>query len=71
VSGTGFYAHETVRVLWNGGKVIGRPVTTASGTFTTELTIPAAKPGRHFVLAVGHGSAETLRQALTTFTVTS
>jgi len=70
VSGSGFYAHETVRVLWNDVKVIGRSVSTASGTFTTTVTIPGAKPGMHSVEADGNRSSGSLGQAFTAFTVT-
>ena len=71
VTGSGFYAHETAAIQWTlDGKVIGRPVTTASGTFTTTVTIPAAKPGAYQVTATGNRSANTLKQALTPFTVT-
>jgi len=73
ISGSGFYAHETVKVIWNliDTKVIARAPTTASGTFTTKVTIPAdARPGSHLVEAVGDRSSYTLKQAYTTFTVT-
>jgi WD40 repeat protein len=73
VSGTGFYAHETVRVLWNlvSTRLIGRAFTTASGTFTIKVTIPpGARAGGHLVQAVGNRSQNTLKQAYTTFTVT-
>jgi hypothetical protein len=72
VSGTGFYAHETVRVLWNliNTVVIGRVVTTTSGTFTTKITIPAhARLGHHLVEAIGNRSSFTGRLAYTRFTV--
>ncbi len=73
VTGDGFYAHETVKVLWNltYTKVIGRAFTTASGTFTTKVTIPAGSgPGSHLVQALGDRSSFTGKQAYTTFTVT-
>jgi Kelch motif len=73
VSGSGFYAHEKVRLLWNliDTKVVGRAFTTASGTFTTKVTIPAgARPGGHLVEARGERSSFTGKQAYTTFTVT-
>jgi len=73
VSGSGFYAHETVRVLWNSvSRLIGRAFSTASGTFTIKVTIPAgARPGGHLVQAVGNRSQNTpAGEALTTFTVT-
>ena len=73
VSGSGFYAHETVKVTWNlvGTRVIARAPTTASGTFSAKVTIPAgARPGSHLVEAVGDRSSFTNEQAYTTFTVT-
>jgi hypothetical protein len=73
VSGTGFYAHETVRVLWDlvSTRLIGRAFTTASGTFTIKVTIPrSARPGSHLVQAVGNRSQNTLEQAYTNFIVT-
>jgi hypothetical protein len=70
VSGTGFYAHEAVRVLWNYSKLTNRPRTTAAGTFTTTVTIPAASPGRYLVFAQGVRSAATMAEARATFTVT-
>jgi hypothetical protein len=71
VTGSGFYAHETVEIQWTlDGAVIGRPVTTASGTFATTVRIPPAKPGAYQVTATGNRSANTLKQALTTFTLT-
>jgi hypothetical protein len=71
VTGSGFYAHETVEIQWTlEGQVIGRPVTTATGTFTTTVTIPSATPGTYSVTATGNRSGNTLKQALTKFTVT-
>jgi Kelch motif protein len=70
VSGTGFYAHEAVRVLWNYSKLIARPRTTAAGTFTTTVTIPAVSPGRYLVFGQGVRSAATSEEAQATFTVT-
>ena len=70
VSGSNFYAHETVRVLWDNKKVAGHAVTSASGAFTCKITIPAAKPGRHLVVAVGNHSGPAGNAALTEFTVT-
>jgi len=71
VTGSGFYAHEAVEIQWTlEGQVIGRPVTTPTGTFTTTVTIPSATPGTYQITATGNRSANTLKQALTTFTVT-
>jgi hypothetical protein len=70
VAGSGFYAHETVKVIWGNFDVIGQAVTSAAGTFTTKVTIPAtAKPGPHLVLGDGVRSGG-YGQAVTTFTVT-
>jgi large repetitive protein len=70
VSGSGFYAGETVRVLWDDKTAIGRATSSASGTFTCKVTIPSAKPGTHVVLAAGNRSERAGAAALTTFTVT-
>jgi len=70
VSGSNFYAGETVRVLWDLTKDIGHATTSVSGTFTIKVTIPAAKPGKHTVDAVGSRSGPTGNAALTQFTVT-
>jgi N-acetylneuraminic acid mutarotase len=70
VSGSGFYAGETVRVLWDNKTVIGHAASSAAGTFGTQVTIPAAKPGRYPVDAVGARSGSTGNGGFTTFTVT-
>jgi large repetitive protein len=70
VSGSGFYAHEHVRLVWNYGNLLARPLTTASGTFTTTVTIPDVPPGSYPVTATGERSANTNEQAFETFTVT-
>jgi hypothetical protein len=70
VSGSNFYAGETVRVLWDNKTVVGQATTSASGAFTGKITIPAAKPGKHLVSAVGSRSGRTGNAALTEFTVT-
>lgn len=70
VSGSGFYAGETVRVLWDNKTAIGHATSSASGTFTCKVTIPAAKPGTYPVTAVGNRSVRAGAAALTTFTVT-
>jgi Kelch motif/IPT/TIG domain len=68
VAGRGFYAHEGVTLTWDGGPVLGRAVTSASGTFTAKLTIPPASPGRHTLTAEGRRS---FASATATFTVTA
>jgi Kelch motif/Galactose oxidase, central domain len=67
VTGSGFYAHETVQLSWDGRKVIGHARTTAAGTFAGTVTIPATTPGKHLLFAVGERSSAG---ALTPFTVT-
>jgi hypothetical protein len=57
-------------VLWNYAKLITRPRTTAAGTFTTTVTIPAVSPGRYLVFGQGVRSAATSEEAQATFTVT-
>ena len=70
ISGSGFYAAETVRVFWDNKTVIGHTTSSAAGTFTCQVTIPAAKAGTHQVDAVGNHSGRTGMGAFTTFTVT-
>lgn len=70
VSGSNFYAHETVQVLWGNNTVLGHATTSASGAFTGTITIPAAKAGLHAVYAVGSRSGRTGEAASTEFTVT-
>jgi N-acetylneuraminic acid mutarotase len=67
VTGSGFYAHETVQLLWGGRQVIGHARTTAAGTFAATVTVPKTTPGKHLLFAVGERSTAG---ALTPFTVT-
>jgi large repetitive protein len=67
VSGSGFYAGETVTIRWDGGTVLGHVKTTAAGAFSTKITIPAATAGAH---SVGVQGRRSFASASTTFTVT-
>jgi hypothetical protein len=67
VSGSGFYAGETVTIFWDGGTVLGHVKTTAAGAFTTKITIPAATAGAHSIAVQGRRS---FASASATFTVT-
>jgi N-acetylneuraminic acid mutarotase len=66
VSGSNFDAHQAIRVLWGNKTVAGHATTSASGAFTGKITIPAAKPGKYLVFAVGPDGTGPL----TEFTVT-
>jgi hypothetical protein len=68
VTGSGFYAHEGVTLAWDGGPVLGRAVTSPSGTFAAKVTIPQASPGKHTLTAQGQRS---FASATATFTVTA
>jgi hypothetical protein len=68
LTGSGFYAHEGVTLTWDGGPVLGRAVTSASGTFTAKVTIPQASPGGHTLTAEGQRSFASVT---VTFTVTA
>jgi Kelch motif protein/galactose oxidase-like protein len=68
LAGSGFYAHENVTLSWDGGPVLGRAVTSPSGTFTARITIPQAGPGQHTLTAQGRRS---LASAVVIFTVMS
>jgi hypothetical protein len=67
LSGSNFYAGETVTLTWDGGQVLGHVTTSATGGFTAKVTIPKAAPGTHKLAARGGRSAAT---AATAFTVT-
>jgi hypothetical protein len=70
VSGSAFYGHEIVEILWDDSTPIGHVRTSASGAFTTTVTIPAASPGTHQVAAQGEHPTRAVVEAYTTFTVT-
>jgi Kelch motif/Galactose oxidase, central domain len=67
VTGSGFYAHETIQLAWDGRKIIGLARTTAAGTFTGSVTIPKTARGRHLLFA---DSERSMTGAITPFTVT-
>ena len=68
LSGSGFYAGETVSLLWDGTTSLGRVTTSRSGGFTTKITVPkGATAVNHQISAHGDRSAVT---ATTIFTVT-
>jgi hypothetical protein len=67
VTGSGFYAHETVIVSWNGQAVLARVKTSVSGTFATKITIPQSPAGAGTVSARG---SRSFAGASATFTVT-
>jgi N-acetylneuraminic acid mutarotase len=67
VTGSGFYAGETVTLLWDSFTVLGRAKTTATGSFSTTITIPTVTAGAHVIdLRGGRSFAGTSA----TFTVT-
>jgi large repetitive protein len=66
VTGSGFYAGETVTLSFDFG-VLGHAKTTATGRFTTTVTIPQAAAGAHTIAARGNRS---FGGANVTFTVT-
>jgi hypothetical protein len=67
VTGSGFYAGETVTLLWDSFTVLGRAKTTATGSFSTTITIPTATAGAHVINAQGRRS---FAGTSATFTVT-
>jgi WD40 repeat protein len=68
VTGNGFYAHETVKLTWNGTRLLAYAKTSAAGTFAIMVTVPAVAPGQYPVSAEGDRS---YAYASATFTVTS
>jgi (2Fe-2S) ferredoxin len=69
VTGSGFYAHETATLYWNGESPgIGHAKTSLSGTFTTKITIPPSPPGANTLAVRGNTS---FAGATATFTVTT
>ena len=67
VSGSGYYAHESVRLQWDSVTVLGQVLTDNSGSFTTKVTIPQAAPGAHQIISQGRRS---FADATAIFTVT-
>jgi len=68
VTGGGFYAGETVTLLWDSITVVGHAKTTATGSFGTTITIPKATAGAHVIAVRGRRS---FAGTAATFTVTS
>jgi hypothetical protein len=68
LTGSGFYAHESVQLTWNSTETLGRVRTSATGTFTTVVTVPQMTPGTYSLSARGLRSNG---YASATFTVTS
>jgi len=68
VTGSGFDAGETVTLSWDSFTVLGRAKTTATGSFSTTITIPTATAGAHVIGAQGRRSFAGTTAA---FTVTS
>jgi len=66
VTGSGFYAGETVTLYWDSFTVLGSAKTTATGSFHTTITIPQATAGAHAIAAQGRRS---LGGTSATFTV--
>lgn len=55
IRGSGFYAFEKVEILWD-SMPLATPRTSRRGTFTSEVTVPAASLGVHTLLATGQRS---------------
>ena len=68
VTGSGFYAGETVTLLWDSITVVGHAKATATGSFGTTITIPKATAGAHVIAVRGRRS---FAGTAATFTVTS
>ncbi len=67
VTGSGFYAGETVSLFWDGGPIPGHAKTSKTGSFSIKITIPQASAGAHQIAVRGNRS---LGGANVTFTVT-
>jgi len=67
ITGSGLYAGETVTLYWDGITVLGHAKTTATGSFSTTITIPQATAGAHVIAARGRRSFAGTNA---TFTVT-
>jgi WD40 repeat protein len=54
LEGSGYFAHETVKVTWDGGTAaLARVATSAQGTFTVDITVPQTGVGAHTIDAEG------------------
>jgi N-acetylneuraminic acid mutarotase len=68
LSGSGYYAHETVKVSWDGGvAALASARTTSQGTFTVDIKVPASSKGGHTINAEG---SKSFANAEVTFKVT-
>jgi len=68
ISGSGFYAGEVVRILWDySGQALGRARTNDAGTFVVHTTVPSSPTGAQTISARGERS---FAGATTTFDVT-
>jgi WD40 repeat protein len=68
LSGSGYFAHETVNVTWDGGVArLASARTSSQGTFSADITIPSATPGEHQIDAEG---SKSFANAEVTFEVT-
>jgi hypothetical protein len=68
VSGSGFYAGEHISVFWNSQAIIGHTHTSASGAFSTTITVPqSSTAGANQIEVRGRRS---FAGASATFTVT-
>lgn len=67
LTGSGFFAGETISVRFAGGGLLATTTTGHDGTFVVMVTIPAASPGPHQLTAGGHTSGAF---AAATFAVT-
>ncbi len=57
LSGSGYFAHEMVKVTWDGGAaVLASARTSDQGTFSADITVPKASPGAHVIEAQGSRS---------------
>ena len=69
LDGSGYYAHETVKVTWDGGvRPLATARTSSQGTFAADVTVPATSPGSHTINAQG---SRSYAGAQATFVVTA
>jgi N-acetylneuraminic acid mutarotase len=68
LSGSGYFAHETVKVTWDGGVTrLASARTSNQGTFSADITVPTTRPGEHQIDAEG---SRSFANAEVTFHVT-
>ncbi|MEK7353409.1 MAG: IPT/TIG domain-containing protein [Chloroflexota bacterium] len=67
VTATGFTANETVAITYDTTTTLASGISSASGNWSSPVTIPASAAGSHFIVATGSASGAS---ANTTFTVT-